>query len=225
MSQRLILFAKRPLLGAVKTRLVPPLLPEQALELYEALLEDQIRFLRSFGTAARRVELCTDEPWLPRGRLARTTEGLPRSEQGPADLGARMLRAVSRSRDEGTHSTVIIGADAPTLPRDHVMEAFRALHEESEAVVSPAEDGGYVLIGMVRPLAELFREVSWGGASVMEVTRRRARQAGIRLHELPPWYDVDNKESLGRLRRDLQTPEGRRRAPATCRYLDRSGGR
>lgn len=220
MVERLILFAKRPRLGAVKTRLVPPLAPGQALALYEAVLEDQIRFVRSLARADRAVELCTDEAWTPRGSLALASVELQRSEQGPGDLGARMLRAFTRSHRDGAARTVIVGADCPTLPASRVEEAFDRLATGARAVVSPAEDGGYVLIGLLQPLPELFTDVPWGGADVLRATRQRAKSASAHVVELDAWYDVDGPRDLGRLHRDLADRDARTRAPATARCLE-----
>jgi rSAM/selenodomain-associated transferase 1 len=219
MVERLILFAKRPRLGEVKTRLVPPLAPAEVLALYEAVLEDQLRFVRSLATADRAVELCTDEPWVPDGALALASAGLPRSEQGPGDLGARMMRAFTRSYREGAARTVIVGADCPTLPAARVEEAFDRLAAGARAVVSPAEDGGYVLIGLLQPIPELFAEVPWGGAGVLRATRLGARRASVDLVELDVWYDVDDPSDLARLHRDLRRG-ARTRAPVTARCLE-----
>jgi len=215
----LILFAKRPRLGAVKTRLVPPLSPEQALALYEAFLEDQIRFVRSLAASGREVELSTDESWVPEGKLAAAAGEMARTEQGPGDLGERLCRAFVRSRASGAERTAIVGADSPTLPSAHVEEAYRRLAAGAPAVVSPADDGGYVLIAMADPSPALFDDVPWGGSEVMATTRRRAEAEGIALAEIAPWYDIDELESLRRLVRELETPAGLLRAPATARAL------
>lgn len=219
MSERLILFGKRPRLGAVKTRLVPPLSAEQALALYEAFLEDQIRFVRSLAGPGREVELSTDETWTPQGKLAAAVGEIKQTVQGAGDLGDRLRRAFTRSRASGAERTVIVGADAPTLPPERVEEAFRRLGAGAPAVVSPADDGGYVLIALAEPAAALFDDIPWGGSEVMETTRRRADFEGIELVEIDPWYDVDEAESLGRLEREIETPAGLRRAPATARAL------
>jgi rSAM/selenodomain-associated transferase 1 len=217
----LVLFAKRPVLGRVKTRLVPPLMPHQALELYEAFLRDQLSFLTSFRSSGWTVEACLDGPWTPGGALTGAAEGIRVTAQGPGDLGDRMLRAFARVTGTAPEPTVIIGADAPTLPRERVTTALRILEEDGEAVVvSPAEDGGYVLIGMTSPRPEVFADVPWGGAEVMERTREGAAAGGVRLTETAPWYDVDDARDLRRLLDDLRAarPEADR-APATLRCL------
>lgn len=214
--QRLVLFAKRPVLGRVKTRLVPPLEPDQALALYRAFLSDQIRFLRAF-TDRCDVELCLDEPLGDADGV--DPAGLEVTTQGRGDLGSRLLRAFQRSWNSGCPSTVVLGSDSPTIPQERVREAFRHLEAGSPLVVAPAEDGGYVLIGLREPLPELFRAVSWGGPTVMETTRRRAADDGLDLVELSPWYDVDDVHGLRRLRLELAAPGGAARAPATARAL------
>ena len=102
--------------------------------------------------------------------------------------------------------------------------AFRILDLGAAAVVGPAFDGGYVLLGMQRPLAELFRDVPWGEAGVCQVTVERAQASSIEIRGLDPWYDVDDREGLLRLRADLEGSEGAARAPATARVLKASTG-
>jgi glycosyltransferase A (GT-A) superfamily protein (DUF2064 family) len=127
-----------------------------------------------------------------------------------------MLRAFRRSREEGHGATVIIGADCPTLPARHVLRAFELLESGAEAVLSPAEDGGYVLIGLTAPRPELFESVAWGSAVVLGQTQVRAREHGIALVEIEGWYDVDDAAGLHKLRSD---PSLAARAPATARCL------
>jgi rSAM/selenodomain-associated transferase 1 len=214
---RIILFAKRPVEGRVKTRLVPPLSRSQALGLHRAFLADGIAFLRSLRSATRTVELCLDGAW----HDGDAPEGLPLTRQEGADLGARMLHAFERSHEEGNVATVILGADAPTLPRSRVEEALEVLASGAGVVLCPALDGGYVLIGSRRPRRELFHSIPWGGPAVLETTRRRAEKARIPLHELEPWYDVDVAADLERLVRDLSSGAHPGRAEETRRFLER----
>lgn len=208
--ERLILFARRPELGRVKTRLTPPATASQALALYEAFLADQVRFAASFARARRGVEVCFDGPW-------EFPPGIAVTEQGPGDLGERLARAVARSRARGARATVIIGADAPSLPRGRVEEAFEALSSGADAVIVPAEDGGYVLVGATSPHPALFEGIPWGGSDVAAVTRRHAAEAGLRLSELEGWRDVDTWDDLAALARDLAADADR--APVTARVL------
>ena len=212
MMHRVVVFAKRPRAGHVKTRLVPPLSAEQAARLHRAFVVDLLNRLITLEVS---VELCCDEPWpdpLPE-RVALT-------QQGPGDLGERLLLTVVRSADEGAQETVVLGADAPTVPLESVAEALRRVSKHDDAVIVPAADGGYVLIGMGSPAPALFDDIPWGGSEVSATTRRRAEDAGLQLHELPEWYDVDDAASLDRLRQELATASGRRLAPITAAFLD-----
>ncbi len=215
---RLLLFAKRPLLNHVKTRLSPPLAPTRCLELYLAFLQDQIAFLRSFSDRYE-VQLWFDEA--PAAETIRDLrlDRVTLREQGPGDLGRRMFRAIESSWREGSAATIVFGADAPTLPAQLVHGAFEILNGEADAVVTPAADGGYVLVGMGCPQAELFRDVPWGGSDVMATTLERAEAGRVDLRRTAPWYDVDDATDLARLRDELATDEGSLRAPETRRFL------
>ena len=216
--RRVLLFAKRPRRGKVKTRLVPPLTPDQALTLYRAFLEDQLRWLVE-SVGAERTELCLDGPFEPTDFLAPLPAGVRVTTQGPGDLGARMLQAFRRGHSEGLQATLIVAADAPTLSACTLESAFTAIEAGADGALAPSVDGGYVLIGLSRPRAELFFEVDWGTPAVLGQTRSRARTAAIDLAPLPPWYDVDDRHSLNMLRRDLARPAAARRAPATRQVL------
>jgi len=213
MRQRLLLFAKRPRLGKVKTRLCPPLVPQQALALYRAFLEDQIRFLRSQADR-REVEICYDGP-VDDERYAE----LRLSDQGAGNLGERLARATERTHAEGVGAVVVIGVDSPTLPVSRVDQAFEALRGQDDCVLQPSVDGGYVLVGLRRPAPALFQGISWGSEKVFAQSCRGAHAAGLELTTLPAWYDIDDAWGLSQLRRELTTPDAERRAPATARFL------
>ena len=197
--ERLVLFAKTPRLHGVKTRLVPRLTEEQALLLHEAMLEDQTLFLKTLSSRARSCEVCLD------------------TQQGDGDLGARMHRALLRAFAEGAAAAAILGADAPTLPQALVDDAFALLARGADAVVIPAHDGGYVLVGASHPVPALFDGVPRGTPLVLDATRRLAREAGLALAETASWPDVDVENDLPRLARDLAADPSR--APATASVL------
>ena len=201
--ERLILFAKTPRLHEVKTRLVPRLTPEQALALHEAMLADQTAFLTTLVTPLRSCEVRLD------------------SQQGDGDLGARMHRALSRAFADGAAAAAILGADAPTLPRGLVEDAFALLSGGADAAIVPAHDGGYVLVGASHPVPALFDGIPWGTPLVVDATRRLAREAGLVLAETSPWSDVDLEDDLPRLARELAADPSR--APATAAILARLG--
>lgn len=198
--ERLILFARTPELHQVKTRLARELTPQRTLGLHESMLEDQIRFVRSCEAAHRDGELCVGE-----------------ASQGPGDLGARMHRALLRAFADGKDRAAIIGADAPSLPRALVEEAFSLLARGADAAIVPAEDGGYVLVGASRPVPMLFEGVPWGTPDVLSATRRIAREAGLKLAETASWPDVDLPADLARLASDLAADP--LRAPLTLAFM------
>ena len=215
---RLVLFARRPRRGRVKTRLVPTLDADQALTLYRAFLADQLRFLRGFGRSCD-LELCLDGPWPTAAATA--LRGVRVTFQGRGELGARLLRCFRRGARDGAESVVVIGSDSPTLPAARVRQAFTSLERGSPLVVAPAADGGYVLIGAREPYPSLFRDIPWGGPDVARLTLERARDAGLRARRLRRWYDVDDAEGLRHLCRELRSHAARRRAPATARAVAR----
>jgi rSAM/selenodomain-associated transferase 1 len=216
--KRLLLFAKRPRAGKVKTRLVPRLGRDRALALYRAFLDDQLRFLRSLA-GSYDVELWLDGVWSPIEGVDPRPEGLRLRQQCDGDLGRRLARAFATCHAEGASATVVIGVDSPTLPGRLVRRAFEALDGGDPVVLSPAADGGYALIGLREPVPELFREMPWSGPEIHRRTLERARALGLRVVELEPWFDVDDLAGLERLRRDLERPAATRRAPATARFL------
>jgi len=129
-----------------------------------------------------------------------------------------MDAAFTRGHAAGVKRIAILGADAPTLPASLVEDAFARLRAGCDAVVTPADDGGYVLIATVGRCPALFRDIPWGTGDVAAVTRRRAADSGIAFEETEPWHDVDTAGDLPGLLDDvLRHPD---RAPATAQALD-----
>ena len=119
-------------------------------------------------------------------------------EQRGRDLGERMRHASERTLEEA-RSLVLIGADCPVLEAHHVASALRWLERGSDAVLGPAQDGGYVLLGLRRVHGLLFTGLPWGGPRVLDLTRERLRNLGFRWRELEPLWDLDTTEDLLRL--------------------------
>ena len=220
--QQLIIFARTPVLGRVKTRLCPPLSPDQTLGLYRAFLADQCRLMRSLAAPRRGLEICLDGPWHEQHEANASQidlRGLSITQQVSGDLGVRLHAAFVRSRNNGNRMTIILGSDAPTLPAGHILQALDRLAQGARAVASPAEDGGFILIGLSEPLEALFTDIPWGGERVLETVTIRAKHAGIELELIEPWYDVDDIEGLRKLRGELQHPSIARQAPQTSIFL------
>ena len=212
----LALFARTPEPGRVKTRLSPPLTPEQASEFYAAMLLD---ILDQHPAREDRALVLWHTPasgagWFREHAPARYAL---RAQQG-ADLGQRMAQLFRAHAAEGFERIVLRGTDSPTLPPARVDQAFRAL-AEADLVLVPDRDGGYSLIGL-RGDARFagLADLETGHAGVLEETLRRAREAGLRTARLEAHHDVDSARDLELLRRELLGPAGVH-APRTERWL------
>ncbi len=210
----LVVMAKAPIPGHVKTRLTPRLSPDHAAALARALLQDTVERVRSVAGAAVivAVEPADAVPdvqtWLP------PVELMP---QPPGDLGHRMAAVMADRFARGAPAVVVIGSDHPTLPADVLARTIAWLREgRDEVVVGPAEDGGYYLLGVTRPHPELFDGIPWSGPAVLQATLERAAARGLPVRRLPTWYDVDTPDDLARLQKDLTADPGV--APATARW-------
>jgi rSAM/selenodomain-associated transferase 1 len=211
------IMAKAPLAGRSKTRLLPALRPDQAAALSAAFLRDMTENLREAGAA---VPISPYVAYAPAGQedlfegiLAPGTQlvladGLPAMPPGVDGFGRCLLHAMQQLFAAGHDSVCVLNSDSPTLPRDYLRQAAAYLAQPGDrAVLGPAEDGGYYLLGLKRAHAHLFTGISWSTDQVAAQTRARAREAGIEMAELPPWYDVDDPAALDRLRRALATPD------------------
>lgn len=195
------LFAKAPVPGRVKTRLVPPLSPEEAARVAGALLAATMDSLVA-ALPARWTLFLDGEPDADLGSLA-SARGLRIRPQVPGDLGVRLSAAFRMLRSEGAARVVAIGADGPTLPPALLREAVEAL-AECDVVLGPTEDGGYYLVGLASSREEIFRGIPWGTDAVLSATLERAAEAGLSVRLLPSWYDVDSVEDLRRLLEEVR---------------------
>lgn len=197
MATALVLFARFPEPGRVKTRLAAAIGPEIALALYSAFLSDLVR--RFQNVCDQRVLACTPDS-SESFEFFRTlaADRFTLWPQPEGSLGTRLADCFETHLRE-FDNVIVIGSDAPTLPAQFIAEADEAL-ATSDCVLGPAIDGGYYLVGLQKPCPELFAGIDWDGPSVLEQTVHRVRSAGLSLHLLPPWYDVDTVEDLHALR-------------------------
>ena len=207
--------AKAPIPGRVKTRLSPPLTPEQAAELAGALLRDTVAAARRLPDVQVVVAVEPAEAVPVVRGLVPSVELVP---QAVGDLGARLTAVAAARFAAGASAVLVVGSDHPTLPAAVVAQAVTWLREgRDEMVIGPAEDGGYYLLGMTRPHPEVFDEISWSTPDVLRATLDRAAALGLPVRRLPSWYDVDTPDDLARLQRALSHhPEA---APTTARWL------
>lgn len=192
-------FAKAPVPGTVKTRLVPPLTPVEAADLQRRLL---LHALDTATGCAHAVSLhCA--PDVTHRVFAACAQRWPLAlhPQRGDTLGARLHHAFDALL--GQHrAAIIIGTDAPALAADALLAANDALANDCPAVFVPADDGGYALIGLTRCASELFADVAWGTERVMAQTRAALRTLGWHWTELPPVWDVDRPDDYARLVRE-----------------------
>ncbi len=211
----LIVFAKVPEAGRVKTRLSPPLSPEAAAALYEAMLRDALAQYAGLGATVR-LYLSPSEKSLPADLVP---PGVSVHMQQGADLGARMQRAFLETFLSGVERAVIIGTDHPSLPSVFVEQAFQSIEAPRSIVIGPSDDGGYYLLGMHDFCPALFSGMTYSHGSVFAETLARAGEQEAEVTILPTWYDVDDAAALEKLRGDLALAPGL--APCTWRALSR----
>lgn len=194
---RLIVFARAPEPGTAKTRLIPLLGAERAATLQGVLIERALT--TAIAAAIGRVELwCAPSAQHPLLAPSAQRHGIDAVSQCDGDLGARMQHAAASTLAAAAR-VIIIGTDCPALTADDLREAAAALDGHHDAVLIPAEDGGYVLLGLKWWDARLFSDIAWGGDSVLAATRARLAALGWRWHELPPSWDVDRPADFARL--------------------------
>jgi len=201
---RIAVFAKAPVPGEVKTRLVPLLGPSGAAALHAGL----VRRTLAMATQARprAVDLwcapTTDDPFFER---CAAEFGVALHAQVGRDLGERMCHAIAAGLHEAD-AVIVIGCDCPVLGAADLEAALGALRRHPVAI-APAEDGGYVLVGMTKPHEAIFRDIDWGTAAVMGQTRARLSAGRIDWHELPTRWDVDRPVDHARLQAEGLLPE------------------
>ena len=204
----LIVFARAPEPGQVKTRLAPLLGAGGAARLHARMVVKTLE--TALASGAGKVELhCAPSTKNIFFREMRDRFGVRLRSQAMGRLGERMHHAFKRALRRHPYA-LLIGGDCPALRPSDLRSALRALRAGADAVLSPAEDGGYALIGLRRPSRRLFEGVAWGSDRVLEQTRRRLGRLGWRHRELRRLWDVDRPEDVLRLRRSrLLSPRPR----------------
>ncbi|MDT0633134.1 TIGR04282 family arsenosugar biosynthesis glycosyltransferase [Rubrivirga sp. S365] len=217
----LLVFAKVPEAGRVKTRLCPPLAPEEAAALYDAFLRDALDRYAALGAApggpAVRLYL-TGAAREPAGLVP---PGVSVHPQRGRDLGERMLRAFVETFAAGYGRAVVVGTDHPTLPDAFFGLAFEALEDPMTAVIGPSSDGGYYLLGLNEVTADLF-DMAYSHDAVFEDTLARVMDNDLTPVVLPAHYDVDDGDALDRLVAEWRG--GAEVGPRTARLLQTLAG-
>lgn len=183
------IMVKEPVAGRVKTRLSPPLTPDEAARLYTVAMQETIE---RFAAGAVPVVLFYDGST---EYFRQKSGALPLLPQVDGDLGQRMAAALSALLATGCKAAALIGSDCPDLPIEQVETAFAALATH-DLVTIPAGDGGYVLVGQSRPCPEIFQEIPWSSHEVLHRTRLRAEQFAFSYCERGRWADIDDHQAL-----------------------------
>jgi rSAM/selenodomain-associated transferase 1 len=214
----LVVLAKAPRVGAVKTRLCPPLTPDEAAELSACMLVD---VLAASAQLAREQDLAAILALHPAQACAEMARGVPTAfrviPQRGADLGERMEWAVREACAGGAKRVLLRGSDSPLIGGDVVREALAAL-EDADLVLRPDQDGGYGLVGMRRPAPGLF-DHPMSTASVLADTLSNAARRGLCARVLAPGFDLDTFADLLRLEA-MRSPKLAHLCPSTLAFLD-----
>ena len=222
------IICKTPAAGRSKTRLSPPLRPQDCAALSACFIRDLSETIRSLADDG---DVTGYAVYTPQGSEAALRPLLPDcfelKLQGEGDLGARLLKSATDLLHDGYAGVILVNSDSPTLPMAILRDAVNAVRRGDNVTLSPAFDGGYTLIGLSRPHARLFENLPWSTSEVYRLTLDRALEIGLPVINVSGWYDVDDAASFQMLEDELA---GRRpafaapdlvgaKAPATRKFL------
>ena len=193
-------FCKAPLAGQVKTRLMTVLSAEQAMQVHIELTERLLKLLHDAALCP--VQLwCSPSTEFDFFQQQVTKYRLSLHQQAAGGLGQRMFQALNASLQD-FKQVLLVGCDCPSLTTDDFKQAITALKQGADVVLAPAEDGGYVLIGVKQAQAEVLSDVDmpWGTSQVLAITRQRLEQQQLKVHEIRQQWDVDTPDDLMRYR-------------------------
>lgn len=198
-TSALVIFAKAPIPGQVKTRLCPPLTPDEAATLHGSFVLDTLErtkaAIATFKLPLDRYLACSPSIAHVFFKIMEERQGVQLLDQVGDDLGARMHQAVETLFARQYTRVVIVGSDVPSLPLEQYKQAITLL-ESNDLVLGPALDGGYYLVGLNRPIPDLFIDIPWSTDQVLAQTQEKAKALGLKTALLAPWRDVDTIDDL-----------------------------
>lgn len=207
MKRGLIVFAREPIPGKVKTRLAAVIGDRAAAELYESMLQDVLKTVRELSDVDVVVYWDCQEEALP---LLADKYRCRSRRQITGELGERMRGAFEEMFAAGCELCCIIGSDAPDLPLQYLREAYRLLSAPpADVVLGPSLDGGYYLLGLRQVCPELFADIHWGSAAVLAQSLGAAEDSGRSVSLLPVWRDIDTLEDLQAFQERSRVKESR----------------
>ena len=196
----LILFAKAPIPGQVKTRLTPQLDPQQAAQVATALIEHTVSLAIDNWPGPVTLQVWPDTQHEIFRRLS-GEYGISLSAQSAGDLGRKICTALKAHTDHG-QAAAVMGCDVPHCPGQVLTDAYELLEQGSANVIGPSTDGGYYLIGVQQTQPALFRGINWGNDRVFATTLENALAFDISFTRLKPLQDIDNFKDLERAAKD-----------------------
>lgn len=192
----ILLFAKAPVAGKVNTRLIPDIGVQEATKLQHDLIHQRLSMLKQANLCAVSL-MCSPEVQDDYFVYCKEHYPINLLAQSGTDLGVRMFNGIKQALQEYRYC-IVIGTDAPALDEVLINQAIEHLKTESEVVFVPAEDGGYVLVGLQKPYEFLFQDISWGSAEVMQQSRNKLNDNNISFNELDTCWDIDRLEDYQR---------------------------
>lgn len=193
MKACLIIFAREPEKGKVKTRLSGYLSESRCLNLYKAFLKDTLGIAGKVKCDEKLIAYESSGAYPP--YLLRISSPLQLARQKGKNLGERMHNAFLQAFDAGFSRAAIIGTDAPDLPARYVNRAFSEL-KKKDLILGPSKDGGYYLVALKRACGLVFKGIKWGSKQVLKDSLKNAKQLKMKTALLPAWSDVDDAASL-----------------------------
>jgi hypothetical protein len=197
MSTCLIIFAKNPIPGKVKTRIIPYITPTDAAKLYKAFISDIVSNTLKLQCEQIVIAYTPSKAEIAFHKIC--GQSINYIPQEGRNLGERIKNAFRYAFNKGSKRTVIIGTDSPTLPLSYIQKAFSVL-EKVPITIGPTFDGGYYLIGLSEQNDDIFDGIEWSTSSVFSQTLTRIQAINKQFYLLPPWYDIDTPEDLKFLR-------------------------
>jgi len=204
-SAALIIFAKAPVEGYVKTRLCPPLTPDEAASLHGSLVLDLLEKCKSLQ-ACDRILAGAPTPEHPFFGAMKARFNIPIWGQVGPDLGSRMAHAFQLALGSPYQSAIIIGTDIPGITVSLISTALKNL-QNHDIVVGPTVDGGYYLIGLRSPVPELFEQIPWSTDQVLSLTKEKAQSLRLSVKVLPMLRDLDTMEDLQDFIKESKDPK------------------
>lgn len=195
LAKLLVIVAKEPVPGKVKTRLFPKFSPAVSADLYRCFLHDRIQEVSTLNEVDRAIAYTPEDAGETFTTLA--LDGFELFAQKGKHLGERLNNIFLEKLSQGYKAVSIVDSDSPDLPKSLIKESFELLlSKRADIVFGPCYDGGYYLVGMRKPHPELFRNIPWSTANVLSVTLEKARKMGLNVKLLSNWNDLDTFEDL-----------------------------